>query len=138
MPQPSPDQQSFLAEPHIAVLATVDRRGRAHAAPVWYLYDDGEIVISTGRGSQKHRNIEANGEISVVIDRRTLPYFALMIQGAAEIGPPLGDVDRLRLATRYLGEETGRRYVEHTVGEDSVSIRLRPRKIIEFNGRAGR
>ena len=61
-----------------------------------------------------------------------------MIQGAAEIGPPLGDVDRLRLATRYLGEETGRRYVERTVGEDSVTIRLRPRKIIEFNGRAGR
>src|SRR4030067_252042 len=70
MPGPSGEQQSSLAEPNVAILASVDRRNRAHAAPVWYLYDDGEIVISTGRGSQKHRNIEANGEISVVIDRR--------------------------------------------------------------------
>lgn len=138
MPGPSQEQQSFLAEPNVAVLATVDRRNRAHAAPVWYLYDDGGIIISTGRGSQKHRNIAANPEISVVVDSRTLPYYALMVQGAAEIGPPLGHADRLRLATRYLGEDLGRRYVESTPGEDAITIRLRPRKIIEFNGRAGR
>ena len=138
VPQLTQDQQSFLAEPNIAVLATVDRRGRAHAAPVWYLYDDGVIIISTGRGSQKHRNIEANPEISVVVDRRALPYYALMVQGTAEIGPVFSDADRLRLAVRYLGEDLGRRYVERTAAEDSVTIRLRPRKIIEFNGRAGR
>ena len=138
MAQPSPDQQSFLAETNVAVLASVDRRGRAHAVPVWYLYDDGEIIISTGRDSQKHRNVAANPEITVVVDRRTLPYFALMVQGSAEIGPPLSTDDRLRLATRYLGEQIGRRYVESTPGEDAVTIRLRPRKVIEFNGRAGR
>jgi PPOX class probable F420-dependent enzyme len=138
MAQPSPDQQSFLAEANVAVLASVGRSGGALAAPVWYLSEDGEIVISTGRGSQKHKNVAANPEITVVIDRRTLPYFALMAQGAAEIGPPLEEAARLRLATRYLGEEIGRRYVEFTSGEDAVTIRLRPRKVIEFNGRAGR
>jgi PPOX class probable F420-dependent enzyme len=138
MSDPTPEQRSFLSEANVAILATVDGRNRAHAAPVWYLYDDGEIVISTGRGSQKHKNIAANPEVTVVIDRRTLPYFALMVQGSAELGPALGESDRLRLATRYLGEEIGRRYVEFTSGEDAVTIRLRPRKIIEFNGRAGR
>jgi PPOX class probable F420-dependent enzyme len=138
MRAPSHEQQSFLAEPNVAVLASVDRRGRAHAAPVWYLYEDGDFIISTGRDSQKHRNLAANPEITVVVDRRTLPYLALIIQGAAEVGPPLSETDRLRLATRYLGEEIGRRYVERSVGEDAVTIRLRPRKIIEFNGRAGR
>ena len=61
-----------------------------------------------------------------------------MVQGDAEIGPPLGDADRLRLAVRYLDEDLGRRYVERTTSEDAVTIRLRPRKVIEFNGRAGR
>ena len=138
MPDPSSTQEDFLREANVAVHATVDSRGRPHAAPVWYLYDKGEIVISTGRGSQKHKNIAANAQVSVVVDRRTLPYFALMIHGAAEIGPPLSPEDRLRLAVRYLGEELGRRYVDRTTGEDAVTIRLRPRKIIEFNGRAGR
>jgi PPOX class probable F420-dependent enzyme len=132
------DQTSFLSEANVAVLASVDRRGRAHAAPVWYLYEDGAIIISTGRGSQKHRNIQANPEITLVVDRRSLPYFALMVQGAAEIGPPLSPDERLRMATRYLGDDLARRYLERTRGEESVTVRLRPRKIIEFNGRAGR
>jgi hypothetical protein len=133
-----PARDEFLAQANVAVLATVDRRGRAHAAPIWYLYDGGAFIISTGRGSQKHRNVAANPEITLVIDRRTLPYYAIMARGPAEIGPPLTPEERLLLASRYLGEDLGRRYVESTAGEDSVTIRLRPRKLIEFNGRAGR
>ena len=45
---------------------------------------------------------------------------------------------RRRLAVRYLGEELARGYLARTQGDESVSIRLRPRKLIEFNGRAGR
>ena len=61
-----------------------------------------------------------------------------MAQGRAEIGPRLSDGSRRRMAVRYLGEELARAYLERVSGEDSVTIRLRPRKLIEFNGRAGR
>src|SRR3990172_9547146 len=132
------DREAFLQEANVAVLATVDGKGRPHAAPVWYHYDNGVFTISAGRGSQKHRNLEANPEVKLVVDRRTLPYFAVMAHGRVEIGPPLSDDDRLRLAVRYLGEEFGRAYVARTSGEDSVSVRLRPRKVIEYHGRAGR
>jgi PPOX class probable F420-dependent enzyme len=120
------------------VLASVDNKGRAHAAPIWYLYDDGIFIISTGRGSQKHRNVEANPEVSLVIDERVVPYYAVMARGAAEIGPALSSEDHLRLAARYLGEDLGRRYAERTSGGDSITIRLRPRRLIEYSGRAGR
>src|SRR3970040_1483991 len=99
------ERDAFLAESNVAVLATVDARGRAHAAPIWYLYDDGVFVMSTGRGSQKHRNIEANPEVTLVVDRRTLPYYAVMGRGAVEIGPALSGDDRLRIVRRYLNEE---------------------------------
>ena len=131
-------QEAFLNDSHVAVLATVDSRGRAHAAPVWYIYDDGVFVMSTGRGSQKHRNVEANPEVTLVVDQRTLPYYAVMARGAIEIGPSLSQEDRLRLVRRYLNEEQTKRYLERTTGEDSISLRLRPRKLIEFTGRAGR
>ena len=133
-----PKREEFLAEANVAILASVDRRGRAHAAPIWYLYEDGELVISTGRGSQKHRNVEANPEVTAVVDRRTLPYYAVMLSGKAEIGPPLNDDKRLEMATRYLGEELGKRYVARTEGGDSITIRLKPRKTVVFEGRAGR
>jgi len=132
------ERDTFVSEPHVAVLATVDGRGRPHAAPVWYLYHDGTFVVSTGRGSQKHRNVESNPEITLVMDRRTLPYYAVMARGSAEIGAPLTDAERLELAVRYLGEDLGNRYVERTAGQDAITIRLKPRKIIEYHGRAGR
>ena len=132
------EREAFLKEPNVAVLATVDRGGRAHAAPVWYLYEDGRFLISTGRGSQKHRNVEANPEVTLVVDRRTLPYYAVMVRGRAEVGPQMSDEERLRMYVRYLGEEMGRAYVARGSGEDSISIRLSPRKFIEYHGRAGR
>ena len=132
------EQEQFLAEANVAVLATVGPGGGAHAAPIWYLYEDGVFIMSTGRGSQKHRNIVRHPEVTLVVDRRTLPYYAAMAQGSAEIGPPLSEVERSRLAVRYLGEELAQAYLARTAGGDSVSIRLRPRKIIEFRGAAGR
>jgi PPOX class probable F420-dependent enzyme len=131
-------REEFLQQANVAVLATVDGRGRPHAMPVWYLYDGEEFLISTGRGSRKHRNIAANPEVALVIDSRTLPYYAVMARGRAELGGPLPDRDRLRMAVRYLGDELGRRYVERTSGEDAVTVRLRPRELVEYEGRAGR
>ena len=132
------EREKFLKQANVAVLATVGRGERAHAAPIWYLYEDGVFIMSTGRGSQKHRNVEAHPEVTLVVDDRTVPYYAVMAQGRVEIGPRLADDDRLKMAVRYLGEEMGRAYIALVQCEDSVTIRLRPRKLIEFSGRAGR
>jgi len=131
------EREEFLKEPNVAVLATVGPGG-AHAAPIWYLYEDVAFLMSTGRGSQKHRDLERNPNVTLVVDRRTLPYYAVMARGAVEIGPQLPDEERLRMYVRYLGEEMGRGYVSRGSGEDSVSIRLTPRRFIEYHGRAGR
>lgn len=133
-----PDKEEFLHEANVAILSTIDKKGRPHALPIWYLYEDGTFILSTGRGAQKHKNVEANPEISLTIDKRTLPYYAVMLRGTAEIGPPLTDDQRLRMATRYLGEDLGRRYYESTAGSDSITIRLKPTKTIVYEGRAGR
>jgi hypothetical protein len=61
-----------------------------------------------------------------------------MARGAVEIGPPLSPEDRLRIVRRYLNEEQTTRYMERMTGQDSISLRLKPRKLIEFTGRAGR
>jgi len=132
------EREAFLQEANVAVLATVDGRSRAHAAPIWYLYDDGVFLMSTGRGSQKHRNVERHPEVTLVVDDRTVPYYAVMAQGAAEIGPGLDVATRRRIAGRYLTEAQLEAYMARASDGESVSIRLRPRKFVEFRGRAGR
>ena len=131
-------QRDFAEDANVAILATVDGKGRPHATPIWYLFDGGEFILSVGRGGQKHRNLERNPEATLVIDSRVVPYYALMISGTVEIGPPITPEQRRAIANRYLGEELAKRYVEATEGQDSVGLRLTPRKVIEFSGRAGR
>jgi PPOX class probable F420-dependent enzyme len=131
------EREAFLREANVAVLSTVDSRRRPHAAPVWYLYDNGIFRISTGVGSQKHKNIEANPNISLVIDQRVLPYYAVMVQGAAEIGPAFSQDDGLRLAVRYLGGELGTRYAQTQTAEGSVSLTIKPRKVIVYDPMPG-
>lgn len=132
------NREEFLRQPNVAVLATVGSGGRAHAAPIWYLYENGIFIMSSGLGSQKHRNVEGHPEVTLVVDRRTLPYYAVMVQGTAEIGPPLSEELRLKMAVRYLGEKMGRAYIARRPVGDSITIRLRPRKFIEYHGVAGR
>ena len=132
------EKEELLKLPNVAVLATVGPGTRPHAVPIWYLYEDGRFVMISGRGSQKVRNIERNGQATLVIDRRALPYFAVMASGAAEIGPPPTDDLRLRMAVRYLGEESGHAYTQARTGEGSVTVRLRPDSLVEYRGQAGR
>jgi PPOX class probable F420-dependent enzyme len=126
------EQSTFLQQPNIAVLCTVDRRGRAHGAAVWYTYENDEFLISTGVGSQKHKNVEANPEISLVIDKRTPPVYALTARGRAELLPAMTVDVRRRHAARYLPPEQLEMYMQFVATLPSVTIRLRPRKLIEF------
>ena len=132
------DREKFFNDPNIAILATTGPGRRAHAIPIWYLYEDGHFIMVAGANSQKVRNIERQGEATLTIDRREPPYYAAMVRGAAEIGPPMSDDTRLRLAVRYLGEEMGRAFTAQRTGGNSVSIHLQPDYIIEYQGVAGR
>ena len=130
--------ESFLAEPNVAVLATVDPAGRPHAAPVWYVYAPSEFVISTTRSSRKYRNAESNPDVTLVVDRRTVPYFSVIVRGRAYVGPALSDADLLDMAVHYYGEATGREYAARARAENEVTIRIQPVKFIEYLGETGR
>ena len=107
--EPTPAQKAYLEQTNVAILATTGPGSRAHAMPVWYVYEDGQIIIGAGANSQKRRNIDRNGQATLVIDRREPPYHALMVQGTAEVGPAAPPELRLKIATRYLGERRGPR-----------------------------
>ncbi len=128
----------FLAEPNICVLATTGPGNAAHAMPMWYLYDEGDILFASGRTSQKVRNVERSGKATVVIDRRDPPYYAVMVKGSATVEPALSRDKMFAMAARYLGEERAQRYMADRDDSDSVTIRVRPERFVEFHGMAGR
>ena len=120
------EREAFLAEVHVGVLA-VDEPGRGPLSlPIWYLVDDGEVVISMGAESLKARLLTAAGRATMTIQTETPPYKYASVEGPVTIGPSAHD--RLTVASRYLGDELGQWYVDNTPSEGQVEVRLRPER----------
>ena len=125
---------TFLTQPLIAVISTVDDAGRARSAPMWFHWEDGAAYMFTGRTSLKWRNIKRHPHASLCIDWRELPYAAVIMDGLVE------EVDRslydlvLAMALCYYGENRGRSFAEEYRDnkEDVVIFRLTPRHITSF------
>ena len=77
-----PDEvRSLLAGTNIAHVATVLPDGSPHSVPVWIDVDGDRIVILTGPGSRKARNLEANPACTL---STSLTGIDLVFEGLAE------------------------------------------------------
>src|SRR6476469_3681655 len=119
------ERDAFLAAVRVGVLA-VDEPGRGpHALPVWYQYNDGEVLIGIDGSSHKAALLRAAGRASLTVQTETAPYQYVSVEGPVELEP--AHHDDLAMATRYLGDDLGAWYVEHNPRtSDSVTVRLRP------------
>ena len=124
----APDVEEFLRQPNVAALSSVRPDGRPHVTPVWYEFSGGEFTVSTFRSAQKLKNVARKGFASLCIYTQELPYRLVIVEGTARVGSPVDNVWRERVASRYLGEAAGRRYVRDTADWDVVAIHIRPIK----------
>ena len=123
----------FLKRTQVCVLATTGPGQAPHAIPIWYLYRDGKIIITTSGASQKSRNVERTGKAMVVVDKREPPYYAVMVKGDAEVGPALTREEEYEMALRYLGEEgVGEFMMAYDEGGDDATIVITPTRVIEY------
>ena len=103
MPLSDDALDELMSGRHVAVLATVDRHGRPHQAPVWYLWRDGVALVLTERASQKALNIERNAQVSLCIDTKEPPFRVAIIRGEARALDVDYNEERRRLFERYIG-----------------------------------
>lgn len=78
-PALSPNAERILAEPVTGTLCIVDATGMPNATPVWFLWRDGKILISTHSGRQKHVNAlrAGRGSFSVIDPKNPSHYVEL-------------------------------------------------------------
>lgn len=88
----SPEElDTFLAEARTCRLATVGSDAQPHVSPVWFLWHDGAIWISSVTRSQRWRDIERNPRVSLTVDAGESyeELRGVTIEGRAEV---VGDV----------------------------------------------
>ncbi|HVV58318.1 MAG TPA: TIGR03618 family F420-dependent PPOX class oxidoreductase [Gaiellaceae bacterium] len=117
------DLGDFLEAPHLAVLATYRRDGTVLLSPVWHEWRDGGFNVVTVSGEAKAGHLRRDPRASIVVAEDERPYRGIEVRATARLGPVDPSVVR-RIASRYLGEEGGARYVESA--EDDLLVRLEP------------
>ncbi|MEA2453049.1 MAG: hypothetical protein QOG04_1759 [Actinomycetota bacterium] len=102
---------SFLAEPRTAVLSTLEKDGSPHAAAMWFVVEDDEVLMWTYAKSQKAVNLRRDPRCALHAEDG-LAYSELrgvLIQGRARLVEELGDIVAIgkALYDRYTLPVTG-------------------------------
>ena len=62
-----PQQEEFLKLHRFGVLSTIKKSGAPQSTPVYYLYENGEILISANIWKHKTRNIQRDPRVTLCV-----------------------------------------------------------------------
>ncbi len=121
--------EAFLRGLHFGKLATIMKDGSPQVTPIWYMYEEGKLIVNTTTDRVKYRNIRRDNRVCFLVDDG---YLYVSIFGRARIASerdPKKDIEAL--AIRYRGEEKGRKAArDHFWKMDRVSIEIVPEKVV--------
>jgi PPOX class probable F420-dependent enzyme len=110
--------------------------GRPLVAPVWFVVDNGDVVLNTGRDTAKGRALARDPRVVICVDDPHPPYSFVQVQGVAELSEEPGEVLDIatRAAARYMGAERAAEYGARNAVPGELVVRIRPSKVIKtFN-----
>jgi len=125
--QMSEPVRKFLEKPNFAVLATRSN-GELQATPMWYVYEDGQLVLNSSKGRAKLRYMHKHPEVALAIVDRENPYQYVQIRGkVTAFDEKNGARDIDRLSHRYNGKPYP--YPGGDSPDKRVTIRITPTRI---------
>lgn len=114
------ERDAFLHERgHLARIATLQADGRPSVVPVWFVYEDGKIIITPRKHSAFWANIQKDPRVAIDIDEEAGLYRKVLVEGDAEVLYPVGHDDEWRdiyrnITLRYVDEPSGDYYLTET------------------------
>lgn len=131
----SPEEMaSFLSESNIARVATINPHNSPHVTPVWYLWENNQLLITIAGDSVKARNIKQNKKVAVTIDSNAAPNKGVIIEGIALIEEKMDEEIRTRICRKYVREDMLTEYLEYANANwQSILVRILPLKIISWD-----
>ena len=121
------ERDAFLSDVHIGILAIARDAKGPLALPIWYEYEDGDVIIGLDGDSLKATLLRKQGRATMTVQTETPPYQYVSVEGPVTIEASQRDVSTM--AIRYLGHQLGTAYAEHNPTTDtSVIARLTPER----------
>jgi hypothetical protein len=115
---------SLLEAPSPAVLTTYRKDGTAVASPVWFRFRDDTFEVVIAEDDLKLRHLAVRPECELVIFETVPPFRGIRVRSDQPMLTRDGAQQaRQEIATRYLGEERGKRYASERTSA-AVVLRL--------------
>ncbi|GAA3857935.1 PPOX class F420-dependent oxidoreductase [Streptomyces sedi] len=113
-------------------LSTVREDGSPHVAPVWFVVDGDEVVLTTGRNTIKGGNLVRDGRVAFCVDEESEPFAFVLLRGRAEWSEDAGPLREwaTRIAARYMGEERAAEFGERNATPGEMLVRIRPEHVV--------
>jgi general stress protein 26 len=136
---PDPLVQELLALRIVGVLAMVEASGLVHAVPMWVCATERDIVLATGSGSRKLRNLERDDRATLVLhdSRAGCEVCGASFRGRVEIvRPPHSRPLIERVHSHYVtAEGLELPEVRGFLDGDDVALRFRPESALVWDQR---
>jgi hypothetical protein len=121
----------FLGEKRICRFAVTRKDGGPLVRAIWYIWEDGKIIISTKTNAVHTQIVRRNPKISVIVDKDTPPYGAVVCEGEVQLVEGVGKDHELlvRCAERYLGAEAAKGFMAGPIAQvDRVRFVVHPKR----------
>ncbi len=125
---------SFFEQAIFARLGTINEDGTVHIAPVFFKYEDGQILIATQDPSRKIRNIKRNNNVTVLIDTTGVPFRGALVYDTAELDYEDIIPKRIAIFGRTRSREEGEEYARKLSDKwKCVIVRITPERVASFD-----
>ena len=118
--------RSLLDAASPAVIAVYRPDGEAVVSPVWYRVNEDMFEVVMALADRKLEHLRADPRCVVLVFETAPPFRGVQVRSRAEIVADTGGAARLAIASRYLGEDGGRRYADTSRRPPGVIVRLAP------------
>ncbi len=126
------DMQAFLARPLIARLATVRANDTPQVVPMWFLYEDGVMYMSTRTNAAKVKHLRSNPRVAVVVDVMEAPLKnkVVTLDGMAEVQATGVKEVTTKIYQKYMGKEgAATPAAQQSINAPRVILKITPKKI---------
>lgn len=119
---------AFLQERgHLARIATLQPDGSPSVVPVWFIYEEGKILITPRKHSAFYANVQRDPRVAITIDEEANRYRKVLVEGMAKILFTPGQDDHWRdiyrrLSCRYIDEQSADYYLSETIDQPRALI----------------
>ncbi|HXY56919.1 MAG TPA: PPOX class F420-dependent oxidoreductase [Nitrososphaerales archaeon] len=126
----TPEVEKFLMrEKLIGKISTVMRDGSPHLTPIWYMVEDGKIIINTTTERVKYFNIRRDNRVCFLVEDG---YPHVIVFGRARIAAERdGKKDIETLAIMYTGAVKGRQSAREVYWKQPrATIEITPERVV--------